>query len=190
VVGVTHHHGADPIGFAWSIAMWFAMMAAMMAPTVWPWIRSFARFGGGSPIVFALGYLFAWLAYAVGAAAVQTFAPAPAVLVPIVFVLAGAYQLTPLKRSCLAHCRNPIGYFLARWRGGPAGGFRMGVAHGTYCVGCCWALMVTTLGVGMANATWMVAVAIVAFVEQVVPRGELLRVPLGIALLSAALWRA
>jgi predicted metal-binding membrane protein len=115
--------------------------------------------------------------------------PAPAILVPIVFALAGVYQLTPLKRSCLTHCRNPIGYFLARWRSGPAGGFRMGLAHGVYCVGCCWALMAITLGIGMATVTWMIALAIVAFVEQVVPRGEMLRIPLGVALLAGAFSR-
>jgi len=181
---VTHHHASDPLGFVALAAMWFAMMAAMMAPAVWPWIRSFARFGGGSPAPFAAGYLVAWLGYAVTAAALQQVVHTPAVFAPLVFALAGAYQLTPLKRACLAHCRNPISYFLARWRGGPAGGFRMGVGHGVYCIACCWALMATTLAVGMTNVMWMAALAAIAFVEQVVPRGEWLRVPLGLALIG------
>jgi predicted metal-binding membrane protein len=168
-------------------AMWFAMMAAMMAPSVWPWVRAYARFGGESPVPFAAGYLTAWLGYAVVAAMLQASVRAPAALVPIVFAIAGVYQLTPLKRACLTHCRNPFSFLLARWRGGPAGGFRLGAAHGAYCVGCCWALMATTLAVGMTNVAWMIALGFVAFVEQVLPRGDLLRVPLGVALVGAAI---
>ena len=181
-----HDHAVSAPGFGASVAMWFGMMTAMMAPTVWPWIRSFARFGG-STASFASGYLASWLAYSIAAAAAQIAFHPSASFASAVFVAAGVYQLAPLKRACLAHCRNPISFFLARWRNGPAGGFRMGVEHGLYCVGCCWALMATTLAVGMANVGWMAALGAVAFVEQVVRRGDVLRVPLGLALIAAGL---
>jgi predicted metal-binding membrane protein len=168
-------------------AMWFVMMAAMMAPSVWPWIRAYARFGDESPVPFALGYLAAWLGYAAAAALLQISVRAPAAFAPIVLAIAGSYQLTPLKRACLTHCRNPFSFLLARWRGGPAGGFRLGAAHGAYCVGCCWALMATSLAVGMTNVAWMIALGLIAFVEQVVPHGDLLRIPLGAALIVAAI---
>ncbi|HZT76776.1 MAG TPA: DUF2182 domain-containing protein [Vicinamibacterales bacterium] len=184
-----HHHAANPLGFVASAAVWFVMMAAMMAPTVWPWVRSFARFGGtgvAATVTFASGYLAAWLAYAIAAAALQRVVPTPAWIAPFVFVVAGLYQFAPLKRACLTHCRNPITYFLTRWRGGTAGAFRMGAEHGLFCVGCCWALMATMLLVGVTSAWWMIALGTIAFVEQVVPHGHRLRVPVGLACLAAA----
>lgn len=179
-----HAHAASP-GYWTLAAMWFAMMAAMMAPTVWPWVRSFHRLGGAR-MPFAGGYLTAWLAYSLAAAALQTAIRAPESLAPFVFVAAGVYQLVPLKRACLTHCRSPFGYFLARWRSGPAGAFRMGAAHGVYCVGCCWALMAIALVVGVMSVAWMAALALVAFVEQVTPHGDRLRRPIGVALIAAA----
>jgi len=168
--------------------MWFAMMAAMMAPTAWPWVRAYARFGGGSPIVFASGYLAAWFGYSFAAAGLQSVTRAPTAIAPLILVLAGAYQFSPAKRACLTHCRNPFSYFLARWKNGPANGFRMGVEHGLYCLGCCWALMATMIAVGLTNMWWMALLAGVTFVEQVVPRGQKLRVPLGVGLLGAGIW--
>lgn len=184
------------------------MMAAMMAPVVFPWIRAFDRFGGGrsgsvariaSTASFGGGYLTAWLLYAIVAAQVQVLlmrtgaSPSLRHVAPLagagILMIAGAYQFAPLKRSCLTHCRNPLSYFLTRWRDGSVGGFRMGLGHGVFCVGCCWALMATALAVGMMNLWWMAALAAVAFVEQVVPRGDLIRVPLGAALIIAGVLR-
>lgn len=180
------HHGASAATFAGATATWFVMMVVMMAPTVWPWVRSFSRFGGGSPATFASGYLVAWLGYSIAAATVALWIHTPASLAPLVLVVAGVYQLAPLKRACLTHCRNPFSYFLARWRGGPVGAFRMGAEHGLFCVGCCWALMATMLAVGVTNMWWMVAIAAIAWVEQVAPGGHRLRVPLGVALILIA----
>lgn len=176
------------------VLMWLAMMTAMMAPVAWPWVRAYARIDARPAAVagFGSGYLAAWLGYSVGAALVQlALARAGAAIVGMaggaLLVVAGLYQLASLKRACLTHCRSPLTYFLARWRSGPAGGFRLGIAHGLFCVGCCWALMLTALAVGVMNLWWMAALAAVAFVEQVVPRGDRLRVPLGVALVSAGL---
>ena len=180
-----HHHPSSG-AFLVATATWFVMMAAMMAPAVWPWVRSYSRFGGGSPVTFASGYLVAWLGYSIAAAAVQARIHTPASIAPLVLVLAGAYQLAPWKRACLTHCRNPLSYFLARWRSGAAGAFRMGAEHGLVCVGCCWALMATMLAVGVTNAWWMIALGAVACVEQVAPGGHRLRAPAGIALILIA----
>jgi predicted metal-binding membrane protein/outer membrane protein assembly factor BamB len=206
---MSHAHAADPIGVAPLTLMWFGMMAAMMAPTVWPWVRSFHRFGPGHASVrasslagtvqFAAGYLVAWLGYSIVAALAQRTLQSGATLdhaaviisapiSAIVFLVAGLYQFAPLKRACLTHCRSPFGYFLARWRNGPTGGFRMGIDHGLYCVGCCWALMATTLAVGVMSVWWMIALAVVALVEQVAPGGDRLRRRLGAALIVAAVW--
>lgn len=194
------HH---PDAFIPIATMWFAMMTAMMAPAVWPWVSAFHRFGHRTrtwhTAVFASGYLAAWLAYSMAAAGLQLVLQRAGTLDPVrglapvagggLLVLAGTYQFAPLKRACLTHCRNPLSYLLARWHDGPMGGFRMGLGHGLFCVGCCWALMATALAVGVMNLWWMAALAGVAFVEQVVPHGDWLRIPLGVALIGAGLSR-
>ena len=129
--------------------MWFVMMTVMMAPTVWPWVSAFNRLGGNT-LIFSSGYAGAWLIYSVAAASIQLLLPhhvPPSIAAAILFT-AGAFQFVPFKRACLMHCRNPLTYFLTRWRDGASGGFRMGFHHGLFCVACCWALMATTLAVG------------------------------------------
>jgi predicted metal-binding membrane protein len=196
-----HTHAASGVAF-WPLALiWFGMMAAMMAPTAWPWVRAFHRFSGaergaaiGATARFASGYLLAWLAFAIGAALLQRGLQATGlmhassdVVVPrlgaLMFLIAALYQFTPLKRACLTHCRTPLGYFLTRWRNGPIGGFSMGLHHGAFCVGCCWALMLTALAVGVMNAWWMAALSVLAFVEQIAPQGQIARPVLGGAFL-------
>jgi predicted metal-binding membrane protein len=181
-----HTHAASGVVF-WPLAlMWFGMMAAMMAPTAWPWVHAFHRFSGaergaaiGATARFASGYLLAWFTFAMGA---------------LMFLIAALYQFTPLKRACLTHCRTPLGYFLTRWVNGPMGGFRMGLHHGAFCVGCCWALMLTALAVGVMNAWWMAALGVLALIEQIAPQGQIARPVLGCAflvvgtLLLAAEW--
>ncbi len=192
-----HHSlaGASP-GFVGSAAAWFAMMALMMAPTVWPWVRWFHRLGradgrsnAAATGMFAFGYLTAWLGYSVGAARLQSIVQIPEALAPILLAGAGLYQFAPLKRACLAHCRSPLTYFLARWRNGPRGAFRMGLGHGIFCVGCCWALMTTMLVTGLASVWWMVLLAAATFIEQVSRPGGRLRAPLGAALIAFAILR-
>jgi predicted metal-binding membrane protein len=105
----------------------------------------------------------------------------------VIFLVAGLYQFAPLKRACLTHCRTPLGYFLTRWRNGPMGAVRMGLHHGLFCVGCCWALMATAFAVGVMNAWWMAALSVLALVEQVAPRGQAVRRVLGAAFLVAGI---
>lgn len=104
----------------------------------------------------------------------------------LILFTAGAFQFAPLKRACLMHCRNPLTYFLARWRDGSSGGFRMGFHHGLFCVACCWALMATTLAVGVMSLWWMAALALVTFAEQVSPWGDRVRQIAGIGLIAAS----
>jgi predicted metal-binding membrane protein len=201
-----HLHAADAA--FWTLAlMWFGMMAAMMAPTAWPWARAYHHFSKaergaeiGATAQFASGYLLAWFGYATGAAllqrALQTAAlmqPSSDVVVPrmgaVIFLVAGLYQFAPLKRACLAHCRTPLGYFLTRWIHGPSGAFRMGLHHGFFCVGCCWALMATAFAVGVMNVWWMIALGIATPVEQIAPHGRLVRRVLGGTLLFAGILR-
>lgn len=188
--------------------MWFGMMALMMGPAVWPWIAAFDRMGAGTSgrvariaasAMFAGGYLAAWLIYAIAAAAAQLLLmragtlDALSGLTPaagaLVLAIAGLYQFAPIKQACLTHCRNPLSFFLTRWRDDATGRFRMGFGHGLFCVGCCWALMATSLAVGVMSLWWMAALALATFAEQVAPWGERLRSPLGLVLLAAAALR-
>jgi predicted metal-binding membrane protein len=107
----------------------------------------------------------------------------------VIFLIAGLYQFAPLKRACLTHCRTPLGYFLTRWPNGPMGAFRMGLHHGLFCVGCCWALMATAFAVGVMNAWWMAALGALTLVEQIAPQGQTLRRALGCAFVVAGLFR-
>jgi predicted metal-binding membrane protein len=173
--------------FASLSAMWFAMMALMMVPTVSPWVVAVGRLGGNRAI-FSTGYVAAWLLYSIAAASIQLLLPheLPALLASGILFAAGAFQFAPIKHACLMHCRNPLTYFLAKWRDGASGGFRMGFGHGVFCVACCWALMATTLAVGVMSLWWMAALAAVTFAEQVSPWGDRVRVIVGIFLMASA----
>ncbi len=168
--------------------MWLAMVVVMMTPTVTPWVRAYATLVAPLPgrrswrasTTFVAGYLAVWLAYSLGMAALQVALTAAGTLVDsrlttpaggLVLIAAGLYQFAPLKAACLTHCRNPLTYFLARWQNGPVGGFRMGLAHGTYCLGCCWAVMLTALALGVMNLAWMLALTAIVAVEQMLPAG-------------------
>jgi predicted metal-binding membrane protein len=196
---VTHEHAGAALGFWPLTVVWFGMMAAMMAPAVWPWVVAFHRFSGTSSApradataLFAAGYLTAWLGYSLAASGAQLALEHTAVLQQsgiraVIFLMAGLYQFASLKTACLTHCRNPLTYFLTRWRNGRISGFHMGVHHGLFCVGCCWALMATMLAVGATNLWWMGALAALASIEQAWSFGHRLRRPLGIALVAVAI---
>jgi predicted metal-binding membrane protein len=103
-------------------------------------------------------------------------------------LVAGAYQLTPIKQACLRACQSPLGFLMSRWRTGVAGAFRMGVAHGALCVGCCWALMLLLFVGGVMNlAVIAVLTAVVAF-EKLTPFGAQGARISGVVLIAAAVW--
>jgi predicted metal-binding membrane protein len=171
------------------LAMWVVMMAAMMLPSAAPMLLLHAAMaarsgaGGSATGLFALGYLAVWSAFAVVATALQ-FALAHAallssamrttnaVLAGAVLVGAGVYQWSPLKRTCLAHCRSPLAFVMTHWREGASGAFAMGAQHGLYCVGCCAVLMLLLFVGGVMNLGWIAGIAAFVLVEKFVPAGH------------------
>jgi predicted metal-binding membrane protein len=198
-------HGA--MGLAALFAMWAVMMVGMMLPSAAPaallygsLVRKHAERGRTLPAVwvFVGGYLAVWMGFSAAAALLQAMLAQAALLTPMMasasaplsgalLLVAGIYQLTPLKQACLGKCRDPVGFFLTRWRSGPGGAFRMGVAHGVYCVGCCWALMLLLFAVGVMNLAWVALVAALVFVEKLLPAGRLTARFAGAALILAGL---
>ena len=172
-------------GFATLAAMWVLMGAAMMLPTAAPAIDLYGRLVRKEPETqarqmagFVAGYLVVWSAFGLAAAglnwaAADTLATMPPdALVGGLLVVAGLYQLTPVKQACLAACRNPLGHFMRHWREGPAGALRLGISHGAVCVGCCWALMALMLAAGAMNPAWMVALGALMLAEKTVPGAD------------------
>ncbi len=172
-----------PIGAL--VLMWWLMMLAMMLPSATPAILLYARVreqnGGESvahPSLFAAGYAFVWLCFSVFAAAVQKLAATPAMTLAdqraasALLIIAGVYQLSPIKGACLRNCRSPAQFLSRHWRPGATGAIRLGVLHGAYCVGCCWLLMALLFVGGVMNFTWIVGLTIIIAVEKLVPWGE------------------
>lgn len=168
--------------FGWFMGVWVVMMAAMMFPSVAPTVALYARMSRSStrPVVFATGYLAAWAGAGV-IAFVGGLATANAVhgalgwdsagqrIAGGTLLVAAAYELTPLKDVCLGKCRSPLGTLLGSWRDGWVGAFRMGLGNGAWCVGCCWALMVSLFALGVMSVTWMAVVAGLIAVEKLMP---------------------
>jgi len=102
-----------------------------------------------------------------------------------ILIAAGVYQLTPFKGACLTHCRSPLGFLMSHWRGGTAGALRMGIAHGTYCVGCCWALMGVLFVVGVMNLAWVAALTVFVLVEKIGPAGAIVARAAGLVMIAA-----
>jgi predicted metal-binding membrane protein len=168
----------------WFLGVWVVMMAAMMFPSVSPTVALYSRMTRSrsplSPITFTAGYLMTWAAVGVVAYAVAVgvtrlagdhigWDSAGRPLAGSILVVAAVYELTPLKNVCLGKCRSPLGFLLGSWRNGPVGGLRMGVTHGAWCVGCCWALMASLFALGVMSITWMAFVAGIIGVEKVLP---------------------
>lgn len=173
-----------------TFAMWAVMMVGMMGPSATPMLLLFAaaqsksgkRRAALSTGVFALGYAFVWTAFSAGAAATQwalhqaaLLSPAMAVLSPriggAVLIAAGIYQMTPWKSACLTHCRSPLSFLMTHWREGEWGAFGIGVHHGAYCLGCCWALMIVLFVVGVMNLAWVAVLAAFVLLEKAGPYG-------------------
>jgi predicted metal-binding membrane protein len=191
------------IEFAFVFVMWAVMMIGMMAPSAAPMILMYARVGRqgnveGKPFAatgwFAAGYFLAWTGFSVAATLVQWMidraalldsgmASASNALGGIVLIAAGVYQWSPLKDACLAQCQSPIG-FLMRY-----GGFRrdlpgcllMGLRHGAYCIGCCWALMALLFVGGVMNVLWIALLALLVLLEKLVPFGRWIARAAGVA---------
>ena len=169
------------------LAMWLLMSVAMMLPTALPTVDLYVRIsrrieeGRSARIVlFIAGYLVAWGAFgAVAAAAQLAVRPllgaelSPAVFAGGLILLAGAYQLSPLKQACLDLCRNPMMFFMARWTETLPGTLGLGIRHGAVCVGCCWALMLLMFVGGTMNLLWMALLGLAMLAEKILPRAEI-----------------
>jgi predicted metal-binding membrane protein len=173
-------------------AMWAVMMAGMMLPSAAPAILIYARVArsGESPgrpvlraYLFAAGYLVVWLGFSLAASVLQGLLAARALVTPMMesatpyfaaalLALAGAYQWSDWKRACLRHCRGPVAFLASHWRPGVYGALRMGVQHGLYCVGCCWALMLLLFAGGVMSLMWIAGLSLFVLFEKVSPFGE------------------
>ncbi len=188
--------------YALALAMWAVMMAGMMIPSAAPVIllhdlitrrQGPKNWSLASTGAFTAGYLLIWSLFGLLAALAQgilveftllteSMASASEVLTGILLIAAGLYQWTPTKRACLAHCRSPILFLARRWRPGGWGALGMGLEHGAYCLGCCWALMGILFAVGIMNLVWVAAISVLVLIERVAPFGAIVRAGTGILL--------
>ena len=168
----------------WFLGIWVVMMAAMMLPSVAPTVALYSRMTRQrsplSPLLFAAGYLVTWagaglVAFTL-AATVSRFSGdalawdrAGRWVAGATLVVAAGYELSPLKNVCLGTCRSPLGFLLSAWRDGRRGALEMGVKHGAWCVGCCWALMASLFALGVMSVAWMALVAGLIAVEKILP---------------------
>jgi len=182
-----------PIDASWSsttiasvFVMWAMMMVAMMLPSAAPMILSFDRISKQRSnnstsrldvIVFVAAYMVVWVTYSVLATGVQWGLQRFGLLTPMItsrsvwltssiFILAGLYQFTPLKHACLERCRTPLIFLMQEWREGLSGVWVMGLKHGLYCTGCCWALMLLLFTAGVMNLVWIVLLMMLVAFEK------------------------
>ncbi len=177
------------IEFALMLLMWAVMMVAMMVPSASPMILTFTsiqrrRQAQGDAFVptavFLTGYALVWAAFSLAATLAQWGLHQAALLSPMMvntspllggalLVAAGAFQWSGLKNVCLAKCRTPLGFLLTEWRDGRRGALVMGLRHGAFCTGCCWALMALLFVGGVMNLLWVAAIAGFVLLEKVAP---------------------
>ena len=190
-------------------AMWVAMMTAMMLPSASPLVLLYAgalRTSGDARVAaktyaLAAGYVLVWVLFSAAATALQRvlasllvltpmMEPATPVATAVLLGIAGLYQLTPLKRACLTVCRSPLSYLVRHWPDHASAAFRLGIRHGIYCLGCCWALMLLLFAGGVMNLGLISGVAVWILVEKLLPSGERAAQVGGWALLAVAAWVA
>ena len=178
------------ISFVSLFTMWAVMMVAMMLPSAAPTIllvlgvyrRRGDRFTRRNSLLFVAGYLLAWTAFSALAAGLQvslhraalltpTMAARSAVLGGAILLIAGIYQWLPFKNVCLTHCHSPLAFLTHHWREGSVGALRMGLLHGAFCIGCCWALMALLFVAGVMNLLWVAAIAVFVLLEKLAPVG-------------------
>lgn len=185
------------------LAMWWIMMVAMMLPAAASMILMFAainrRTASGdlaATWIFAGGYLVVWGGFSLAATALQwrldklalmspTMTLSSLVLGAALLILAGIWQLTPLKQACLRHCRSPVGFITRYWRPGRRGALALGLRHGALCLGCCWLIMLLLFYGGIMNITWILGLAALALIERLAPAGHWIGRAVGLVLIAA-----
>ena len=207
-----HHEG---VGIDTSVAVgaaaftmgWTLMIVAMMLPSSVPLVVTFGALvarrkqPGRLVALLLLGYLLVWAAFgfvawaadrAIHAAvdALPWLAAHPELILAATLLGAGLWQFSPLRDRCLDECRSPLGFVLNRWRGTSERreALTIGLAHGAFCVGCCWSLMLVMFGVGISSLTGMLVLGGLTAVEKNLPQGRRLTRPLGLALILAAVY--
>jgi len=197
--------GLTPFRLVAFTAGWLLMTIAMMLPSTLPLVNLFGRLVSGRSdrsvltLDFVLGYLAVWVTFGIAAflgdAALHraierswTFAGLAQWIGTAVLLVAGVYQVTPVKDMCLVKCRSPYSFLVEHWRGRQAGrdAFRLGMRHGLFCVGCCWTLMLLMFAIGGVNLGWMLALAAVMTVEKTSRWGRHLTAPVGLLLVLLA----
>ena len=183
-----------PWDFALVFVMWSIMMVAMMVPSASPMIATYAAIhrkqhpnqrAFGAAAAFLLGYIILWTSFSAVATMAQwglqraTLISAAGVSTNAIFagallLVAGVFQWTSWKDACLTRCRSPFLFIMTSWRDGTRGALAMGLEHGVFCLGCCWALMALMFFAGVMNIFWLVLLSLFVLVEKVVPAGDLL----------------
>jgi predicted metal-binding membrane protein len=194
------------------LTTWVVMMSAMMFPSIAPMVLMYARMASGqhergkgdqagATAFFVGGYLITWTAAGLAGYAIFDIVRSLSIdafswnrggpyLAGGVLVAAAAYQLTPLKDACLRKCRNPLMFLLGSWRPGRMGALRMGVEHGAWCVGCCWALMAALFALGVMSVGWMAFIAALIAAEKLLSRQALANGGVAALLLVLGVWVA
>jgi predicted metal-binding membrane protein len=205
-----HHEGGVgplPLEVVLFVAGWILMIVAMMLPSSVPLVLTFAALVGRrrNParlvLLLLAGYLAVWAAFGLAAwvldrgihAAVDAspwLQEHTQVIIGTTLLAAGLWQFSPLRDRCLDECRSPLGFVVNRWRGTSERreSFAMGIAHGAFCVGCCWSLMLVMFGVGLGSVAAMLALGALTAVEKNLPWGRRMTRPLGFALIFVAIW--
>lgn len=202
-----HHHAGghsetSGLTLLLFVVGWTLMTVAMMLPTSLPVLTAFHTIAGRRSdrvllvVIVIAGYLFVWTLFGIvvyfGYVTLQWLAGSSPwlmerswVVAPILLIGAGLFQFTPLKYRCLDKCRSPLSFVIGHWQGRHDRwqALRLGVDHGAFCVGCCWALMLLMFVVGVGSIIWMMILAVVMGIEKNATWGRRLSVPLGVALL-------
>jgi predicted metal-binding membrane protein len=193
VAGVRMHGmdmgpGTNPGALGFYIVTWVVMMTAMMLPSVVPMVTGYSRLERaardrgqvGSIAVFVAGYLIVWTVFGLVAYCVFEAVRHLSIgwlrwdrggrwIAGAVLLAGAAYQLSPAKHACLRRCRATIPFLTREWRDGRRGALRMGILHGAWCSGCCWALMVALFALGLMSLTWMALVSAAVAAEKLLP---------------------
>src|SRR6266496_4811710 len=190
-----HHYLLQSSGLPWLAALeifllcWQVMTVAMMLPSSMPMVKLVVYAGRRQarpvavPLAFLAGYGVIWTAFAAGAFLTDTLIHRLVALWPwlavhswligaVTFFVAGLFQFSPLKERCLDMCRAPLGFFMHYYRKGVSPAWHLGLRHGAFCLGCCWALMLVMFGVGVGSLAWMAALSGVMVVEKTVRGGR------------------
>lgn len=190
--------------FVASAAMWMLMSTAMMLPSAAPLVRTYCEIADTAaakgmrtvhPLVLVTGYCIVWLAaglafallaLVLGAAGSSPAQPAPVWIASGALFVAGAYQFSSIRHACLTKCRNPFSTLFGNWSTNARDILVLGMRQGAWCLGCCWALMLVMLAVGVMNVFWMVLLGTFALVEKQVGGKMLGRLAGAILLVWAA----